>query len=101
GKTLTDSMFDGVLNERLNHERRNLDATQFPGNVDVYLKPVLETGSLDIQIGFNQIHFVAKRYEFFTCPQDTAHQPRQAHECSQSTLRGCLDQVTNCRESIE
>lgn len=95
------AVLDGVLDEGLQHQRRQRYGPQLRGYVDADPQPLLEPFVLDVEIMLDQFQFPSERGEFPVRPQHPAQQARQPQQRPQRARRRRLNQITDGCQGVE
>ena len=96
-----DAMLDGVLDERLQNERRHANVRSPARNVDVHAQALLEPGAFDVEVRLHHLELAAERRELSVGSQDAAQQRRQLQQRLECAWRRGLDQVADRRQRVE
>ena len=96
-----DAVLDGVLDDRLQQQRRQPERPQRLGHRHQHAQPLLESGALDLQIRLDQLELTSERRHLALGPQHAAQQRGQTHQRVERALRRRLNQVADRRQRVE
>jgi len=94
-------VLDGVLDQRLHHQGRDLRPSQLARHVDAHAQALFETLALDVQVVLHELQLSAERRELALGTQHAAKQRCQSQQRAQGPGRRGLDQVSDRRQRVE
>ena len=94
-------MFHGILDDRLEDERRNANRRQAGRHFDLDPQPLLEARALDVEIGLDDFELASERGEFSFRSQHGPQQRGEPHQRVERARRRGLDQVADRGQRVE
>ena len=90
-------MFDGVLDDRLQDERRHEQIAKQVGHVALDAEPLLESSLLDGEVRIHELQLFTQRYEIAGAPENCAQQRRELVQGVHGARRRRRDEVSHRR----
>ncbi len=96
-----DAMLDGVLDERLQHERRETNVAQPRRHGNRHPEPLFEAGALDVEVRLDQLEFPPERRDLALRAQHGPEQAGQPQEGLERPGRRGLNEIADRGERVE